>query len=115
MAITRRRVKPVPLKALEALTTKRLLAYRSTLYSLETLEGSDLDPFEIDQLEPGYMYFQDSSEWQNLHAMLKSVLDQPRSQSFTPRGMPDDDTVRSLERRSRMLKASLSPVDLERN
>lgn len=76
MATTRRRVKPLPLKSLESLNTKRLLAYRSSLYSLETLEGSDLESFEIDQLEPGYIYFQDSSEWQNLHAMLKSVLDQ---------------------------------------
>lgn len=75
MATARRRVKPLH-PALEGLTTKRLLAYRSKLYSLETLEGSDIDASEVAQLDSTYIYFQDSPEWLKAHVMLKSVLDQ---------------------------------------
>ncbi len=73
--MSRRRVNPLSSEELAGLTTRRLLAYRKKVLALESsAELSDLEDAEMAELEPGYVYFKESSEWADLNAVLTAVL-----------------------------------------
>ena len=71
-----RSVRPLDASALEALTTERLLAYRSRLLELEeSVNTSDLVGMERDSLDPSLVYFKDEVKWVELYGIVKSILD----------------------------------------
>lgn len=60
---------------IEALTTERVLAYRSRLLSLQdSAMLSDLDEYELGALDPSLLYFKEQPEWVTLYADVKRVL-----------------------------------------
>lgn len=68
-------MKPLSSERLAALTTTRVLAYRRQLLALEdSAAASDLGIQQIARLEPGYIYFKDSSEWADLNDAIGSLL-----------------------------------------
>jgi hypothetical protein len=70
-----RSVRPLSSADLEALTTKRLLAYRSLLLSLaDSASLSDLDESELVTLDTSVLYFKDQPAWRELYADVKQVL-----------------------------------------
>jgi hypothetical protein len=73
--MTLRRVRPIASAELEALSTKRLLAYRSKLLGLEESAAlSDRGVGEVAALDPSFVYFKDQVEWQELYASVKRIL-----------------------------------------
>lgn len=73
--VTTRSVRPLSLAQLEALTTERLLAYRSRLLSLEaSASSSDLDGSEIGALDSDLLYFKTQPAWGDLYAHVRRVL-----------------------------------------
>lgn len=68
-------VRPLPEAELAALSTKRLLAYRKRLLSLEdSAEKSDWDAAELSQLDPDLLRFKDDPAWNDVYAAVKRIL-----------------------------------------
>lgn len=71
----RRSVRPLEDVALEALTTARLMDYRSRLLGLEvSATASDLDDAERTLLDPSVIHFKDDPRWSELYFVVKSIL-----------------------------------------
>ncbi|MFN3255408.1 MAG: hypothetical protein ACE37B_06910 [Ilumatobacter sp.] len=73
--VKQRNVRPLGLEELNALTTKRLLAYRSRLLSLqESAAESDMDESQVAELDPALLHFKDQALWLDTYAQLKTIL-----------------------------------------
>jgi hypothetical protein len=73
--MSQRKVRPLPVEVLEALSTERLMAYRAKLMSLEdSAEMSDHDDSELAGLPPGFLYFKQDPGWRDVYRALKSIL-----------------------------------------
>lgn len=73
--VRQRSVRPLNVAALAALTTERLLAYRSRLLELEeSASTSDLDEAEWAALDPALLPFKDEAAWIDTYASVKAVL-----------------------------------------
>lgn len=73
--VSQRSVRPLDASALAALTTDRLLAYRSRLLELEdSASNSDLDGANYEAPDPSLIYFKADVRWAELYAAVKSLL-----------------------------------------
>lgn len=65
----------MPIDRLKVLPTKRLLAYRDRLLSLEqSASSSDLDDREVARLASDLVYFKDDPRWDALYASVRAIL-----------------------------------------
>ncbi len=79
----RRSVRPLDHGRLDSLTVNRLLAYRDKLLSLEdSAELSDLEPQEIQALDPTFIWFKADPRWRVLY---DSVLQRLSGRGHTSR------------------------------
>jgi hypothetical protein len=70
-----RSVRPLGPTDLQALTTERLLAYRSRLLELnDSAATSGLDESERAALDPTLLHFKNEANWIEAYATVKSIL-----------------------------------------
>jgi hypothetical protein len=73
--VSQRNVRQLVASQLEALSTGRLLEYRSRLLELEdSASTSDLNEAELLSLDPALIHFKDESQWIDTYSMVKSIL-----------------------------------------
>jgi hypothetical protein len=71
----RRRVKPIDNVVIDKLSTKRLLAYRDRLLTLEeSPELSDLESDEISSLDSTYIWFKSDPRWREIYDQVINTL-----------------------------------------